>query len=219
MVKLPYLHIKNNLLGYVMSEEWKIAIEDYEISNLGNCRKKLKSGFYVIVKGSIQNRGYKYFQLNRNGKRNNYMFHCLVAQCFIGERPEKYDIDHIDRNKLNNNVNNLRYVTHKENSFNHARVKDDIPQDTPNRRKIIHKMWEDDNKEIILQKKKEYYQQNKEKWDVINEKRRSDRIELKCTECHNIYSIQRRSQTNKKTDMCSKCNSLLQLKNINERKK
>jgi hypothetical protein len=202
-----------------MTEEWKIAIEDYEISNLGNCRKKQKSGLYVIIKGSIQNGGYRYFQLNRNGKRNNYMFHCLVAKCFIGERPEKYDIDHIDRNKLNNNLNNLRYVTHKENSFNHALVKDEIPQDTPNRRKIIQKMWKENNKETILQKKKEYYKENKEKWDVQNEKRRNDIIELKCSECHKNFSIQRKSHANKKTEMCHTCSSLLQLKKIIERKK
>ena len=74
------------------------------------------------------------------------------------------------------------------------------------------------NCQVPSQTGKEYYDENKVKWEVRNEKRRNDRIELKCTECHNIYSIQRRSQTYKKTDMCSKCNSLLQLKNINEQK-
>ena len=60
-------------------EEWKVAIEMYEISNFGNCRKKLHNGNYNIVKGSLLNRGYKHFQLFRNNKRINYLFHHLVA--------------------------------------------------------------------------------------------------------------------------------------------
>ena len=94
-------------------EEWKKCFEDYEISNFGNCRRNGK-----IIKGSIQSRGYRYFQLNREGRRKNMLFHHLVAEQFIGERPDNLVIDHIDRNKLNNNVNNLRYITIKENLQN-----------------------------------------------------------------------------------------------------
>ncbi len=101
-----------------MKENWKCCLEKYEISNLGNCRKKLANGNYKIIKGCIQNRGYRYFQLNRENKRINYLFHHLVAQEFIGDRPENLIIDHIDRNKLNNNVNNLRYITQKDNMKN-----------------------------------------------------------------------------------------------------
>ena len=52
-------------------EEWKFAIENYEVSNFGNIRKNGKS-----IKGSITNRGggYKYFQLQRDGKRKIYSF-------------------------------------------------------------------------------------------------------------------------------------------------
>ena len=41
--------------------------------------------------------------------------HHLVAEAFIGPRPEGLTIDHIDNNKLNNHYSNLEYVTLQEN--------------------------------------------------------------------------------------------------------
>ena len=46
-------------------------------------------------------------------------------------------IDHIDKNKLNNNVSNLRYITQKENCKNHDRYRDDIKETDPVLRKRI----------------------------------------------------------------------------------
>ena len=136
-------------------EQWKVCIEDYEISNRGNIRRKMLSGGYREVKGSIQNRGYKYFQLSRDGKRNNYLVHHLVAQHFISERPEGNVIDHIDRDKLNNRVENLRYTTQKGNVFNADRVHTDIPQDSDNRHSLVCKKYREANKEKIYKRKSE----------------------------------------------------------------
>lgn len=136
-------------------EEWKSCIEDYEISNTGNIRRKLLKGGYKDVKGSINNRGYKYFQLMREGKRLNYLIHHLVAQHFISERPEDLVIDHIDRNKLNNCVNNLRYITQKENMHNWDRVVSSIPFDEPDRHKKVCKKYREEHKDEISTRKKE----------------------------------------------------------------
>ena len=60
------------------------------------------------------------------GKINKTIYiHQLVARAFIGEppTPDRYCIDHIDRDRYNNNVENLRYVTHKENSSNTSFIK------------------------------------------------------------------------------------------------
>lgn len=43
--------------------------------------------------------------------------HRLVAETFIGKSPsDEYVVDHIDGNRKNNSIENLRYITHGENS-------------------------------------------------------------------------------------------------------
>lgn len=124
-------------------EQYKIFFEDYEISNFGNCRRKLKNGTYKELKGSIQNRGYRYIQLNRNKKRINFLFHQQVAYHFIGERPEGLVIDHIDRNKLNNHIDNLRYITFTENLYNCDKYLSHIKEQGKERKKILLKRTEE----------------------------------------------------------------------------
>ena len=166
-------------------EEYKCILEDYEISNFGNCRRKMKKGGYKNVKGCIASTGYRYFQVYREGKRINKLFHHLVAKAFIGERPEGLVIDHIDRNKLNNNVSNLRYVSQKENIHNSSTYRTDITTNDPKERKrIIHResaskpenkekkrKWCESNKEHITEYHKEYGKKYYEaKRDKIAEK-------------------------------------------------
>lgn len=50
-----------------------------------------------------------------SGQRNDVSVHVCVAEAFICKRPNKLVVDHIDENKQNNNVNNLRYCTVREN--------------------------------------------------------------------------------------------------------
>ena len=202
-------------------EEWKLAFETYEISNFGNCRRKMKNGNYRVIKGSLtstpasKNKVYKmrYFQTNRNGKRTNYLFSHLVAKCFIGERPEGLEIDHIDKNPQNNHVLNLRYISHRENCLNQQRTID-IPEytDLNHRKQLVKEKWENENKNIILQKKKEYYQKDKTKWKIQNEKRKNDKVELICSRCNNNYHSQRRTLSKRKTTLCRACCSKNNLK-------
>jgi len=80
-----------------------------------------KGGKHLIkgwseVKGYINNKGYLVIRLN--GK--DYKKHRIVGYAFLGldiNNP-KQQIDHIDRNKQNNNMNNLRIVSNQENMFN-----------------------------------------------------------------------------------------------------
>ena len=48
-------------------------------------------------------------------KQVRYSVHKLVAETFISNPNNYTEVDHIDRNKQNNKVSNLRWVTHQEN--------------------------------------------------------------------------------------------------------
>lgn len=122
-----------------MTEIYINFYKDYEISNFGNCRRLMKDGTYRIIKGSLNRKknGYKYFNVTENKIRKKLYFHHLVAKHFIGERPVNFQIDHVDRNTLNNNVCNLRYVTPKENAQNTLKYRKDILTDDKKERKRI----------------------------------------------------------------------------------
>ena len=64
-----------------------------------------------LLAGSVNNAGYVLVGIA--GK--SFTLHRLVASTFLKDDPNKREIDHLDFNKLNNNVTNLEYVTRKEN--------------------------------------------------------------------------------------------------------
>jgi hypothetical protein len=198
-----------------MEEEYKKCIEDYEISNVGNVRRLLKNGSYTILKCSIQNKGYKYFQIKRNNKSKNYLIHQLVAEYFIGPRPENLDIDHIDRNKLNNKLENLRYVSHLENMRNTHRYVSQFPPDTEDRQQKVCKKYREEHKEELTKKKKEYYEKNKEK---INNEENGKKRDIECSKCKIIRTISYSNYNHLKrngleTNLCKRCSCINNLPN------
>jgi hypothetical protein len=72
------------------------------------------------------NGGYYIVNLWKNKKMKHYYIHRLVAMTHIGEIPDGYEIDHINRIKTDNRVENLRICTGEENRANQtfARGKD-----------------------------------------------------------------------------------------------
>jgi len=115
-----------------MEEIWK-DIEGYEgyyqISNFGRVRSLdrevvSKNGNLKKLKGSIKkiqidNQGYYHACLYKNSKSKTYKIHSLVAMAFLNHIPNGYVkiIDHIDGNKLNNNLSNLQIITQRQNKI------------------------------------------------------------------------------------------------------
>jgi hypothetical protein len=100
-------------------EEFRIWYRQYEISNFGRLRRKRKDGSYFYPRGALSN-GYRIISIrNEKGIYKSIHFHTIVASVFLGSRPkDKPDVDHIDRNRDNNCVSNLRYVSRLENNQN-----------------------------------------------------------------------------------------------------
>lgn len=103
----------------------------YQVSNLGNVKslpREIKGNNNIrlskerILKACInkgRSGGYeRYILVDSNGYKKNYSGHYLVVTNFIGnvDYEKNMVIDHIDGDKLNNHVNNLRIVTTRENT-------------------------------------------------------------------------------------------------------
>lgn len=101
----------------------------YQVSNLGKIRsldrilivKNQYSEHERIQKGqmlklSADSLGYIKIDLCDNlSKSKSVKLHCLIMQAFIGERPNKFHINHINGIKTDNRLINLEYVTPSQN--------------------------------------------------------------------------------------------------------
>lgn len=97
---------------YINGEETRYTI------NIKGQVKNLDTGKYL--KGTFRRNEYHSFYLMLNGKQHTVLGHKLVAEAFLkNEDPEHYTIiDHIDRDKHNNCLENLRWTTPSENALN-----------------------------------------------------------------------------------------------------
>lgn len=104
-------------------EVWKdiIGYEGYyQVSNFGNVKSlgNERNKKEKILKSGLDGKGYLQVNLQINNIRKTFKVHKLVALCFLNHTPDgtnKIVVDHIDKNKLNNNLINLRLITNREN--------------------------------------------------------------------------------------------------------
>lgn len=85
---------------------------DYSINEKGEVMNKHSK----LLKPHTAGRGYYCYQLsNEKGRKNEYI-HRLVAKTFIPNPHNLPQVDHIDGDKSNNNVDNLRWVSNYDNA-------------------------------------------------------------------------------------------------------
>ena len=105
-----------------MKEEiWKpiVGFEDYyEVSSLGNVRRKKSGRLRRIDTAPI----YPTILLSVKGKHKTYRVHRLVAKAFLPPIEGKTHVNHKNGNHYDNRVENLEWVTQKENNLHSYRV-------------------------------------------------------------------------------------------------
>ena len=111
-------------------EEWKpIVGVAYDISSLGrvrsrhpNVRKKASEG---ILKPHLNAYGYHSVNLyDADGKSKTILVHRLVGDAFLEKPAHATEIDHINRVRTDNRLENLRWVARPENALNKGNTRE-----------------------------------------------------------------------------------------------
>ena len=101
-------------------EIWKLVYgyeERYEVSNIGNIRstKGRKYGRGVLFNPKPTKRGYHRVTLRKDKMKKCVFVHTLVLEAFVCPRPEGMVTNHKNSKQSDNRVENLEWVTQKEN--------------------------------------------------------------------------------------------------------
>jgi hypothetical protein len=101
----------------MVDSDWEIMRfnEHYEINRVDPTRMRRVGEEGEI--GSSMRKDYLRISLDRQ----SYQLHRIIALQLMPNPENLKDIDHIDRNKLNNNIENLRWCSGSTNNFNLTR--------------------------------------------------------------------------------------------------
>ena len=109
-----------NKIQKAITEKWR-KIQGYkgayEISNFGRI-KSWKRKNETFITPWDNGKGYLHVKLTKDNKTNVHKVHRLVLETFYGIAPEGKEADHINKNRKDNRITNLRWATSSENSRN-----------------------------------------------------------------------------------------------------
>ena len=92
-------------------------IKGYEnIYGITSCGKVWSYKYKKFLKPNANRDGYLYVNLYKDGKMKHYKIHRLVAEAYLPNPENLPQVDHIDGNKTHNYLNNLQWITHRDNS-------------------------------------------------------------------------------------------------------
>lgn len=92
-------------IEYIVSTDGKI----YSTNNIG------RGKYHKEIKQRKNHDGYMVITTGKTGDRKTRFVHRIIAQAFIPNPLGLPEVDHIDRNRTNNDVSNLRWIDSLEN--------------------------------------------------------------------------------------------------------
>jgi len=119
-------------------EKWLVINDypNYSISNFGNVKNNITN---KIMRQNVRG-GYSKISLKNGNKRGSCNVHRLVALAFIPNPDNKRTVNHKDKNKSNNKLENLEWMTHEE-QIQHRSIGLDLK---PNTNKPIYRLSKND---------------------------------------------------------------------------
>ncbi len=103
--------------------EW-VKIEGYENYSINRNGEVRNDKTERILRWKLNSRGYYRVSLSKNNKTTTYKIHRLIAKYFI-ENPNNYlEIDHINNDRLDNSIDNLRWCDRSQNMRNRKKKKE-----------------------------------------------------------------------------------------------
>ena len=109
MNSLEFKYIKGYNNKYYITKDGKVFIANYRGTGISKEMKpRIITGYYAL---GLENPD----STSENRKQKIHKIHRLIAEYFIPNPLNKPCVNHIDGNKLNNNIDNLEWVTSQEN--------------------------------------------------------------------------------------------------------
>ena len=119
---LVRVQVQNDKYRFVEGSEGNMIVSSKGEILMRYCKSRgihERKDYYEVVTPSVLN---GYFIVGIPVRRVNEYVHRIVAETFIENPRGCREVDHINRDKSDNRVENLRWVTHEENMSNISKI-------------------------------------------------------------------------------------------------